>query len=529
MKDALLARFVDDRTCLSEKELGELIDELRSDEKLAREVRDYLVFDEMLSENLREDRGDLPAQVRQRIRDLENGTKSRESTRKFAIKVKRAAGETPAASGVWRRAVWGLLAIAAGIIVVLGVLIPRMKDESSDHSGILARANDMEGNATVVRGDKNVPVSTSGGLMPGDSIRVKEGETLSFIYVDEETKVSLEGGTRLRIPSQDRGKRLNLESGRLTASVAKQPAGKPFVVDTPQAEITVVGTRFTTSVFSWKVLMRLEVTEGLVRLLSKGDGKVLDVGAGEYATVMNGVGFIGAPPTDKLPRAEMLREIQVPENVGKVAAIAIEETALWAASAEKPALFQLDMEDAHVLKEVDLSAEFGRILSLAWDGTHLWVLAPAPSTARGKGGRHGISLAAVDLTSGKAVRWVDRSGWDYLRGGKLSLTFGEERLWLKRSGGMIEEIDPAGGNTVRSHSTRLNGGSVIAHGDGVLWSHVWGWIFRVEPADGDLTLVGTFPPYSASGDMVAVGKGLVWTIKGKNRQRLCLMKMPKGD
>jgi hypothetical protein len=70
MTEALLARFVDDRNSLSEGELRELIAGMRSDENLAREVRDHLVFDELLSENLREDRADLSAQVRQRIRDM---------------------------------------------------------------------------------------------------------------------------------------------------------------------------------------------------------------------------------------------------------------------------------------------------------------------------------------------------------------------------------------------------------------------------------------------------------------------------
>jgi len=529
MKDALLARFIDDRTCLSEEELGALIDELRSDAERAREVRDHLVFDELLSENLREDRGDLPAQVRQRVRDLENGTKSRESTHRFAIKVRQAAGgEAPAAPGAWRRMIWGLLAIAAGVIVVLGVLLPRTEQKPPGPSRTLAVTNDMEGNATVLREGKSVPVS--GGLMAGDSIRVEEGETFSFRYQGEDTKISLEGGTRLAIPAQDGGKRLNLESGRLTASVAKQPAGKPFVVTTPQAEITVVGTRFTTSVFSFKVLMRLEVFEGSVRLRSKRDDRALDVGAGEYATVMNGVGFIGAPPTDKLPRAEILREIQVPDEVGRVAAIALQGTSLWAASAESPLLSELDTEDGHVLRKLDLSAEIGRILSLASDGTRMWVLAPSPQTTRGRGKGHGISVAAIDLESGKAVRWIDRKGWDYLRGMELSLTYGNGHLLLKRHGAKIEEIDPAGGDTIRTHSTRLNGGSMIAHGDGALWSHVWGWIFRVDLAGEDLALVGILPPYSGAGDLAAAGGNMVWTVKGRDRRRLCLMRIPiAGD
>jgi ferric-dicitrate binding protein FerR (iron transport regulator) len=526
MTEALLARFVDDRNSLSEGELRELIAGMRSDENLAREVRDHLVFDELLSENLREDRADLSAQVRQRIRDMKQGTRSRESTRKFALEVIRAANGTTKPSGAWRRAVWGLLAIAAGIVIVLGMLLPRVNKERTAPSGILARANDMEGNAAVLRAGKSIPVSKSGGLMAGDSIRVREGESFSFAYDGGKTRVSLEGGTRLAIPSQDEGGRLHLETGRLVASVAKQPVGRPFVLTTPQSEITVVGTRFTTSVFSWKVLMRLEVHEGSVKLRAKRDNKVLDVGAGEHATVMNGVGSVGAPPTDRLPRAEILRELQVPDGVGRVKAIALQGTALWAASADEPMLFELDAEDGSVRRKLHLGAEIGRVLSLAWDGTHMWVLAPSPETARGRGKGHGISMAAVDLGSGKVVGWINRKGWDYLRGLRLSLTYGEGRLWLKRHGGRMEEIDPVGGDTVRTHSTRLLGTSMIAHGDGVLWSHVWGWIFRVDAGKEDLTLVGIFPPYSAPGDLAAAGGNMVWTVKGRDRRRLCLMRMP---
>jgi hypothetical protein len=528
MMEALLARFMDDRNSLSEEELKNLVEEVRSDEDLAREVRDHLVFDELLSENLREDRADLSAQVRQRIRDLKQGTKNRESTRRFALEVRRVAnGATAGPSGAWRRAVWGLLTIAAGIVIVLGVFLPRGKEEPADRAPVLVLTDEAFEKVMIVRAGRRMSLAESGAPIAGDSIEVKEGESVSFRFFDEETTISLEGGTRVRLPSLHGGKPLHLETGRLTASVAKQPEGKPFVLTTPQSEITVVGTRFTTSVFSWKMLMRLEVHEGLVKLLSKRDNRALDVGASEYATVMNGVGFIGAPPTDKLPRAEIIREIQVPEDVGKVAAIALGGTALWAASAEKPVLFRLDTENGQVLEKLDLSAEIGRILSLAWDGTRMWVLAPSLQTTRGRGKGHGISVVAVDPETGKVARWIDRKGWDYLKGSRLSLTHRDGRLLLKGHGGKIEEIDPAGGDTVRTHSTRLNGGSMIAHGDGVLWSHVWGWIFRVDLANEDLTLVGTFPPYSAPGDLTASGKNLVWTVKGKGRRSLCLMKMPR--
>jgi hypothetical protein len=189
----------------------------------------------------------------------------------------------------------------------------------------------------------------------------------------------------------------------------------------------------------------------------------------------------------------------------------------------------IDAENGQVLREVNLGAEIGRIVSLAWDGTHMWVLAPSPQTARGRGKGHGISIAAVDLETGGAVRWIDRKGWDYLKGMRLSLTHGDGRLLLKRHGGRIEEIDTVSGNTVHTHSTKLLGTSMIAHGDGVMWSHVWGWVFRVDLANEDLTLMGIFPPHSAAQDLAAAGGNLVWTVKGRDRRRLCLMRMPKGD
>jgi hypothetical protein len=105
---------------------------------------------------------------------------------------------------------------------------------------------------------------------------------------------------------QRTSKRFAVESGRLTAKVAKLGAGERFVVATPDAEVEVRGTAFRVSVVTPDpgcgdgTPTRLEVTEGVV-VLRRAGGETR-VAAGERwpecaeAAVLNAVAPPSLPP-----------------------------------------------------------------------------------------------------------------------------------------------------------------------------------------------------------------------------------------
>jgi hypothetical protein len=76
----------------------------------------------------------------------------------------------------------------------------------------------------------------------------------------------------------------------VVAEVAPQVAGRRFIIATPQAHITVVGTRF--SVKAGDDRTEVDVEEGRVRVATLAGGTPVEIGAGERA-----LRIAGQPPT----------------------------------------------------------------------------------------------------------------------------------------------------------------------------------------------------------------------------------------
>jgi len=125
----------------------------------------------------------------------------------------------------------------------------------------------------LTRGKSTLAMNGDISLVAGDEVV----GPATITYPGEATSLLLESGALLLIEDSPHGKRLFLRKGRLRASVDKQV--DPFVLRTPDARATVLGTRFTLSVETSST--RLEVTQGKVNL-ARGDEKV-DVAADEVA------------------------------------------------------------------------------------------------------------------------------------------------------------------------------------------------------------------------------------------------------
>jgi len=99
------------------------------------------------------------------------------------------------------------------------------------------------------------------------------------------TELKLDGESRLTLQARGSLQHFSLKSGGLQASVAKLAPGERFVVETPDAQVEVRGTRFHVSVLaaaqscSPETLTRLEVQEGVVEV--RWSGQLMRVRAGE--------------------------------------------------------------------------------------------------------------------------------------------------------------------------------------------------------------------------------------------------------
>ncbi|HLY74721.1 MAG TPA: glycoside hydrolase family 48 protein, partial [Planctomycetota bacterium] len=119
------------------------------------------------------------------------------------------------------------------------------------------------------------PLAMNGDLALGAGDRVAGPAMIT--YPGEATSLRLDPGSVLVIEAPEPGKRAFLKVGRLSALVDRQ--AEPFVIRTPDARATVLGTRFTLTVDAAST--RLEVAHGRVNL-ARGEEKV-DVAADEVA------------------------------------------------------------------------------------------------------------------------------------------------------------------------------------------------------------------------------------------------------
>jgi len=120
------------------------------------------------------------------------------------------------------------------------------------------------------------------GIPSGQSVSTGRDGYMALRYPDG-SRVELSGDSMmLRVQDGPAGKSALLESGMIFVDAAKQPAGKPMVITTAQAESTVLGTQFVLSASA--AMTRLDVREGRVKFtrLPQGVSSVV-VTAGHYA------------------------------------------------------------------------------------------------------------------------------------------------------------------------------------------------------------------------------------------------------
>jgi len=153
----------------------------------------------------------------------------------------------------------------------------------------------------------NEPARAGAEIRPGTALATGEGRAV-LRYADG-TSLSLRPGSALRLEAAP-GKRLILEAGAVEADVARQPAGLPLVVATPNAEARVLGTRLSIQLTAEGT--RLEVREGRVRLVRKPDGASVDVAAGNFALAARGVALLTRP----LPEEPRTFFLEVEELAG---------------------------------------------------------------------------------------------------------------------------------------------------------------------------------------------------------------------
>ncbi|MBA4386798.1 MAG: hypothetical protein C0404_02385 [Verrucomicrobia bacterium] len=181
------------------------------------------------------------------------------------------------------RAAWPIAIAATFLAIVVGAYIFLSQGGQRGNS---ARVTSVEGPADLVRGSTSVAPGVGVTVRSGDRLETREGGKLCVVYPDS-TKLELGGNTRVIVMADEKGKNLRLDTGRLQAEVAKQPAGNPMVFLTHNARATVLGTRLALAVETDAT--RLDVMEGLVKFARLDAPVSLDVSSGGYVLADGGM------------------------------------------------------------------------------------------------------------------------------------------------------------------------------------------------------------------------------------------------
>lgn len=153
---------------------------------------------------------------------------------------------------------------------------------------------------SVHRGGEKLPARIAMSLLAGDRVVVESGAVATLAYANESTRVKLASGSELVLPAGDRGKRLEVLTGKIEASVAKQPEGRPMVITTKDAKAEVLGTKLALEVAGGST--RLEVREGRVRLTNTHSGESIEVRGGFCAVAAVGVALAAEPLSTDWPQ-----------------------------------------------------------------------------------------------------------------------------------------------------------------------------------------------------------------------------------
>jgi ferric-dicitrate binding protein FerR (iron transport regulator) len=189
-----------------------------------------------------------------------------------------------------RNKVLGMLAVAAGVVVVAGASAAFVTHRGQQASAPtandreLARVREPASAVTAMRDGHAEPLGAGARVGEGTELRTPPGGEVHLDF-DTGTGVSIAGATRVRLVEQNKKKRFALEAGSFSAHVAKLSPEERFVVATSDAEIEVRGTQFRVSIAEADPACgggtptRLEVSEGVV--VVRHAGEQVSVSAGQ--------------------------------------------------------------------------------------------------------------------------------------------------------------------------------------------------------------------------------------------------------
>ncbi len=157
----------------------------------------------------------------------------------------------------------------------------------------LAEVERVLGEVVLQASQESVRARAGLAVHAGDGLETRGRASAATVKYVEGTRIDLGPETKVEAFLERSGKRVLVASGTLTAQVQPQPRGRPMVLATPHAEITVLGTQFAVTVEAEGT--RVDVLEGRVRFTRSADQRSMEVPAGRSVTAGKGIPWEAKP------------------------------------------------------------------------------------------------------------------------------------------------------------------------------------------------------------------------------------------
>jgi hypothetical protein len=203
-----------------------------------------------------------------------------------------------------RRGSRKLLAVAAAVLLLVG-LASFFHSRNGSETPSLVRAR-----ITELRSSESLPLAVGQDIQPGDHIALKDAATATLTY-DDGTRITLQKEAVVHFPAFSTNKYLVLDQGELYADVVPQPREHSMVVETPNAVVTVLGTRFRLTTSGRED--RLAVEKGEVAVTEKRNGKRRRVQAGGTFNIGAGLVYNSVRRSRPATRVEEPMELTEPD------------------------------------------------------------------------------------------------------------------------------------------------------------------------------------------------------------------------
>jgi hypothetical protein len=228
------------------------------------------------------------------------------------------------------------LAASAAAATLLGLGLAHRHLTQAEPPLVAIQAAPLGSGATLSDADRARRLEAPATVRVGQLLETPRSGGAS-LQLSTGTNLTLAGETELRVQSQSSVERFALLRGELSARVTKLASGQRFIVQTPDAEVEVRGTRFTLAVLERGDACsanrtRLRVDEGVVEVRSTSGvarltaGQSWPPGCGERAAEAP----LPALPMTVEPAPVSVRRADAPVNTNESASALTHQNDLFA-------------------------------------------------------------------------------------------------------------------------------------------------------------------------------------------------------